>query len=87
MLKHDSIEGPGSLGQFLGRGGWDLRVIEGGTGYKAPAKEMGWSSVSFTPAGAADPLFCDAPSPPAVFEWHVDTYRNLEKIIARSPAE
>ncbi len=41
---------------------------------KAPSKEIGWSSVSLTEDGRADPLFRELPPEITVFQWHGDTF-------------
>jgi GMP synthase (glutamine-hydrolysing) len=42
--------------------------------YPMGHKEIGWYSIRFTEAAAADPLFEGLPREEIVFEWHGDTF-------------
>lgn len=41
---------------------------------KNPVQELGWSTVSLTAEGLADPLFSGLPAVLPVFQWHGDTF-------------
>jgi len=41
---------------------------------KNPVEELGWSAVTLTSAGRADPLFGGLPEVIPVFQWHGDTF-------------
>lgn len=47
--------------------------------FKAPIKEVGWSKVSLTKEGQADPIFEGLKSECDVFQWHEDTFAIPEK--------
>jgi GMP synthase (glutamine-hydrolysing) len=42
--------------------------------YRNPCKEIGWDTVTLTPAGLTDPLFAGVASPVRVFQWHGDAF-------------
>ena len=42
--------------------------------YRNPEKEIGWSPLHWTVAGAADPLFHGFSDPETVFQWHGETF-------------
>jgi GMP synthase (glutamine-hydrolysing) len=46
----------------------------GGKVHPNPIKEIGWSRVYWTEAGAADPLFAGLQSPETIFQWHGETF-------------
>ena len=42
--------------------------------YRNPEKEIGWSSLQWTAAASADPLFHGFRDPETVFQWHGETF-------------
>jgi GMP synthase-like glutamine amidotransferase len=42
--------------------------------YRNPEKEIGWSSLQWTAAASADPLFNGFRDPETVFQWHGETF-------------